>query len=80
MEILGIQPVIKKFLKATLKFRNRHYLSVTAKRYNWEINSDITFSSFWFSVLLTGIEPVLRLGNGILSPTCLPIPPQQHID
>jgi hypothetical protein len=42
MEILGIQHIIKIFLKATLKFCNRHYLSVTAKRYD----SDITFSSF----------------------------------
>jgi hypothetical protein len=46
MEILGIQPILKKFLKATLKFCNRHYLSVTAKRYYFINNNDITFFSF----------------------------------
>mgnify|MGYP000199396001 CR=1 FL=1 len=30
-------------------------------------------------VPLTGVEPVRFLGRGILSPLCLPIPPQRHI-
>ena len=30
-------------------------------------------------VPLTGIEPVRILLRGILSPLCLPIPPQRHI-
>ena len=30
-------------------------------------------------VLLTGLEPVRSRPRGILSPLCLPIPPQQHI-
>ena len=29
-------------------------------------------------VPLTGLEPVRRLIRGILSPLCLPIPPQRH--
>ena len=29
-------------------------------------------------VLLTGLEPVRSRPRGILSPLCLPIPPQQH--
>ena len=32
------------------------------------------------SVLKTGLEPVRPNGHWILSPTCLPIPPLQHID
>ena len=30
-------------------------------------------------VPLTGVEPVRFLRRGILSPLCLPIPPQRHI-
>lgn len=30
-------------------------------------------------VLVTGLEPVRVLPQGILSPWCLPIPPHQHI-
>ena len=31
-------------------------------------------------VLKTGLEPVRPNGHWILSPTCLPIPPLQHLD
>lgn len=33
-----------------------------------------------FLVPLTGVEPVRLLQRGILSPLCLPIPPQRQID
>ncbi len=32
------------------------------------------------TVLKTGLEPVRPNGHWILSPTCLPIPPLQHLD
>ncbi len=34
---------------------------------------------FFSSVLKTGLEPVRPNGHWILSPTCLPIPPLQHL-
>ena len=33
----------------------------------------------FLSVLKTGLEPVRPKGHWILSPTCLPIPPLQHL-
>ena len=33
-----------------------------------------------FLVPLTGLEPVRILLRGILSPLCLPIPPQRQVD
>ena len=36
--------------------------------------------TFLFLVPLTGLEPVRILLRGILSPLCLPIPPQRRVD
>ena len=36
--------------------------------------------AYLFLVPLTGLEPVRILLRGILSPLCLPIPPQRQVD
>jgi hypothetical protein len=46
-------------------------------RYRKQKSRNVRFG--FSSVLKTGLEPVRPNGHWILSPTCLPIPPLQHL-